>query len=53
MRTFGNRFRAGMGAEAVKELLQEIDLDELSRELREQLKESSGQKRVRIVKRLR
>ena len=50
--TFGNRFRAGMGAEAVKELLQEIDLDELSRELREQLKESSGQKRVRIVKRL-
>ncbi len=49
---YGNRFRAGMGAEAIKELLQEIDLDALSRELREQLNESSGQKRVRAVKRL-
>ena len=41
-----------MGAEAVKELLQNIDLDALSRELRGELKNSTGQKRVRIVKRL-
>jgi DNA-directed RNA polymerase subunit beta' len=45
-------FRCGMGAEAVKELLKEIDLDELSRTLRAELKSSTGQKRVRIVKRL-
>ena len=45
-------FRAGMGAEAVKELLQEIDLEELSKDLRIQLDESAGQKRVRVIKRL-
>jgi len=49
---YGNRFRAGMGAEAIKELLEEIDLDQLSRELRQQLKESSGQKKVRSIRRL-
>jgi len=49
---YGNRFRAGMGAEAIKELLEEIDLDQLSRELRQQLKESSGQKKVRTIRRL-
>ena len=49
---YGNRFRAGMGAEAVKELLQQIDLDALSKELRAELKDATGQKRVRIVKRL-
>ncbi len=49
---YGSRFKAGMGAEAVKELLEEIDLDALSKELRTELKESTGQKRVRIVRRL-
>jgi len=41
-----------MGAEAVRELLQEINLDELSAELREEIKQSTGQKRVRAIKRL-
>ncbi|HJC12262.1 MAG TPA: DNA-directed RNA polymerase subunit beta' [Candidatus Agathobaculum intestinigallinarum] len=45
-------FRAGMGAEAIKELLQELDLDQLSGELTAELRESSGQKRLRIIKRL-
>ena len=45
-------FRAGMGAEAIKELLQELDLDQLSKELTAELRESSGQKRLRIIKRL-
>ena len=49
---FGYNFRAGMGAEAVKELLMQIDLDKLSAELREQLNETTGQKRVRTIKRL-
>ncbi|WP_265445596.1 DNA-directed RNA polymerase subunit beta' [Acetivibrio straminisolvens] len=49
---FGPKFRAGMGAEAVRELLQEINLDELSAELRAELKESAGQKRIRAIKRL-
>jgi len=45
-------FKAGMGAEAVKELLQAIDLDKLSEELREELKDASSQKKLRLVKRL-
>ncbi|HIY39049.1 MAG TPA: DNA-directed RNA polymerase subunit beta' [Candidatus Agathobaculum merdigallinarum] len=45
-------FRAGMGAEAIKELLQELDLDQLSKELTTELRESTGQKRLRIIKRL-
>ena len=45
-------FRAEMGAAAVKELLEEIDVDKLVTELREELKEASGQKKVRIVRRL-
>jgi len=49
---YGNRFRAGMGAEAIKELLQEINLDEMSKELKEELQTASGQKKVRIIKRL-
>ena len=49
---FGNRFRVGMGAEAIKELLLAIDLDEESKELRESLEDSSGQKRAKIIKRL-
>ena len=49
---FGPKFKAGMGAEAIKELLMEIDLDKLSKELREELKDTTGQKRVRTIKRL-
>ncbi|OQB14209.1 MAG: DNA-directed RNA polymerase subunit beta' [Firmicutes bacterium ADurb.Bin193] len=49
---FGDKFRAGMGAEAIYELLQEIDLDALAEELRDELRDAVGQKRVRIVKRL-
>ncbi len=49
---YGNRFKAGMGAEAIKVLLTELDLDKLSMELRSDLKTSTGQKRVRILRRL-
>lgn len=49
---FGPSFRAGMGAEAIKELLQEIDLEKLSKELRSELTDASGQKRIRSIKRL-
>ena len=49
---YGNRFRAGMGAEAIKELLEEIDLDKLSEELRTELRESTGQRKVRAIRRL-
>ncbi len=45
-------FDAGMGAEAVKKLLQQIDLDELSEQLRKELKNASGQKKLKIIKRL-
>ena len=46
------KFRAGMGAEAIKELLCGIDVDELDAELRESLETASGQKKARILKRL-
>ncbi len=49
---FGSDFRAGMGAEAVKELLQAVDLEKERAELHEELTNSSGQKRARIAKRL-
>ena len=45
-------FEAMMGAEAIKKLLQQLDLDKLSAELRAELKDASGQKRMRIIKRL-
>ncbi len=45
-------FKAGMGAEAVKELLEELDMEELSASLRADLKKATGQKKLRIVKRL-
>ncbi len=45
-------FRVGMGAEAVKELLMKIDLDEESKVLKQELANSTGQKRARIIKRL-
>ncbi|NLK97768.1 MAG: DNA-directed RNA polymerase subunit beta' [Epulopiscium sp.] len=49
---YGNGFRAGMGAEAIKELLINIDLEKESKELKKALQETTGQKRVRIIKRL-
>ena len=49
---WGDRFRGGMGAEAVKELLEAIDMEKESEELKKGLKESTGQKRARIIKRL-
>ncbi|MBQ2972297.1 MAG: DNA-directed RNA polymerase subunit beta' [Ruminococcus sp.] len=45
-------FKAGMGAEAIKELLEQINLDELSAELKEELEGATGQKKVRLQKRL-
>ncbi|NMP22027.1 DNA-directed RNA polymerase subunit beta' [Sulfobacillus harzensis] len=49
---YGNHFRALMGAEAIKELLLELDLDQLAEELREELNSSTGQRRVRAIRRL-
>jgi len=49
---YGNKFRAGMGAEAIKALLAKIDLEKESKELRILLKESSGQKKIRTTRRL-
>ena len=49
---FGDTFRVGMGAESIQELLQRIDLDKESKELKTELKTSTGQKRARIIKRL-
>ncbi len=45
-------FKAGMGAEAIKQLLSEIDLDETCNELREELETATGQKKIRLLKRL-
>ncbi len=50
--TWGSKFRVGMGAEAIKELLQAIDLEGEAVELKTGLKESTGQKRARIIKRM-
>ena len=49
---YGYKFKAGMGAEAIRDLLEKIDLDELSKELKEELESSQGQKKARIIKRL-
>ena len=49
---YGNAFRAGMGAESIMELLMSIDLEEEYNTLKEELKNASGQKRARIIKRL-
>ena len=49
---YEDEFKAAMGAEAVKELLEKIDLEKLSEELHQELEEAGGQKRVRLLKRL-
>ena len=50
--TWGSKFRVGMGAEAIKELLQAIDLDADAEELRASLNDATGQKKAKIIKRL-
>jgi DNA-directed RNA polymerase subunit beta' len=49
---YGNRIRVGMGAEAIQELLHAINLEKESVELKHGLKDATGQKRARIIKRL-
>ena len=49
---YGDEFKAEMGAEAIKKLLKEIDLEELSASLKKELEESVGQKRLKLLKRL-
>ena len=49
---YGSHFRALMGAEAIKELLLELDLEQLAEELREELNSSTGQRRIRAIRRL-
>ncbi len=49
---YENDFRVGMGAEAVKELLSELDINQLSEDLKAELETASGQKKIRIIKRL-
>ena len=49
---YGNEFKVGMGAEAIKQLLQDIDLEKEAEELKAGLVDATGQKRARIVKRL-
>jgi len=49
---FGRTFRVGMGAEAIQYLLEELDLDQMKEELREELKSANGQKRLRAIRRL-
>ena len=49
---YGNGFEVGMGAEAIKKLLQEVDVDKEVEELRKELDGATGQKRIRLVKRL-
>ena len=49
---YGSDFRVGMGAQAIRELLEELDIDVLAEQLKTELATSSGQKKVRIIKRL-
>ena len=49
---YENDFRVGMGAEAIKELLREIDVEKRSEELKEELNNVSGQKKIKVIKRL-
>ncbi|VBB08855.1 rna polymerase alpha subunit [Lucifera butyrica] len=49
---YGNAFKVGMGAEAIKKLLEELDMEKQSHELRQELKEVSGQRKIRAIRRL-
>ncbi len=52
MEKYGDRFRAGMGAAAIKELLQQINLEALAKQLREDIQSTASQKRAASIKRL-
>ncbi|MDF9407533.1 DNA-directed RNA polymerase subunit beta' [Pelotomaculum isophthalicicum JI] len=49
---YGNTFKASMGAEAIKVLLEEIDLEEQAKELRQELRDVTGQRKIRAIRRL-
>ncbi len=49
---YGSSFRSAMGAEAIKDLLEQLDLEELGEELREEIRAVTGQRRVRAIRRL-
>jgi DNA-directed RNA polymerase subunit beta' len=49
---YGTAFKAAMGAEAIKRLLEEMDLDEMAQELRNEVRDTSGQRRLRAIRRL-
>ena len=49
---YGTRFKAGMGAEAIRELLRDLNLRKLQEDLRKEFKETTGQKRIKAIKRL-
>ncbi len=49
---FGNGFKAGMGAEAIRELLRDLNLRKLQEDLRKEFRETTGQKRIKAIKRL-
>ena len=49
---YGQAFKAGMGAEAVKKLLADLDLDEMAKELRTEIRQTSGQRRTKAMRRL-
>jgi len=49
---YGSAFKVGMGAEAIKKLLEELDLEKMSKDLRQELKEVSGQRKIRAIRRL-
>jgi DNA-directed RNA polymerase subunit beta' len=51
--TYGRMFDAGMGAEAVKKIIEQIDLDDLSQKLHVEMRQTSGQRRKKAIKRLR
>lgn len=51
-RTYGDKFKAGMGAESIREILLKIDLDKESQELRDELEGATGQRKIRVTRRL-
>ncbi|MBE7028980.1 MAG: DNA-directed RNA polymerase subunit beta' [Ruminococcaceae bacterium] len=49
---YGDKFSAGMGAAAIKELLKKVDLDKMSEDLKEEIQTASGQKKIKLIKTL-
>ncbi|WP_404980540.1 DNA-directed RNA polymerase subunit beta' [Carboxydichorda subterranea] len=49
---YGDNFKAGMGAEAIKQLLAAIDLEQMAQELRREIRDTTGQRRIRAIRRL-